>query len=160
VAVVGGLIASLLGGVPAAAQPVGESDPPEPDEVAAVPDERSALAAARQQGVRVEIRSARTESSQSFATPHGTLVVDEHVRPQWVRSADGSWMDADPSLEQGADGSWSPAAATVEMRFSGGGAQAPLASIGAAGAAVGLRWPEPPRCSSRTCRRCCGPAAA
>jgi hypothetical protein len=139
-----GLVASLLGGVPAmAAQPAAEGGPPQqPAEPAVVADERSALAAARQRGERVEILSARTEYSQTFATPHGTLAVDEYVRPQWVRSPAGAWVDVDPSLERDADGSWSPRSATVEMSFSGGGAGTPLASISADDAAVGLRWPE------------------
>lgn len=143
--VAAGLVASLLGAAPAvAAQPAAESSPPVGrPETPAVADERSALTDARQRGERVEILSARTEYSQTFATPHGMLAVDEYVQPQWVRSPAGAWVDVDPSLELGADGSWSPRVTTAEMRFSDGGVGAPLASISTDGVAVGLRWPEP-----------------
>lgn len=123
-----------------AASPPASAIPPVVEESPVSVDERSALAAAEQQGVRVEVASERTEFSRRFATPRGTLVVEEHLRPQWVRTTDGTWVDADPSLLQSADGSWSPVAATVEMGFSGGGG-APLASIAAGGSSMALRWP-------------------
>jgi hypothetical protein len=112
------------------------------EQAAVAADERSALAAAEAQGQRVEVLSARTSYSQTFATPRGTLLVEEHVRPQWIQSTDGAWSPADATLVRSPDGSWSPRGSTAQMRFSGGG-DAPLASIGADGSSVSLRWPEP-----------------
>jgi hypothetical protein len=136
------LVLVLTGSAVSAAPPAASGSPPTLDaqEPAVAADERSALAAAAHQGQRVEIRSARTEYSQTFATPRGTLLVEEYVRPQWVRAADGSWVDADPTLVRAADGSWVPRAVTAAMSFSGGG-EAPLASISAGGSSMALRWP-------------------
>ena len=128
VVVAAGLVGSLLAGVPARAEPS-----PVPGAAPPVP--------APEPGVRVEVRADRTEFSQTFATPQGTFVVEEHLRPQWARAAGGQWVDADPSLQRGPDGTWRPAAATVAMEFSGGGAEAPLVSIRTGGMSVGLRWP-------------------
>lgn len=143
VGIVAGLVASVLVVVPAQAGPLVPAAPL-PSEVAELPaDQGEALAAARQRGERVEVLTERTEFSQTFATPRGTFVVEEHVRPQWVRSAAGVWVPADPSLRPGEDGVLRPVAATAAMRFSGGGALEPLASIRAGGVSVGLRWPGP-----------------
>ena len=139
VVVVAGLVGSLLTVVPARAEPALPAA--EPVAAPAAGDQRTALATARVQGRRVEVRADRTEFSQTFATPQGTFVVEEHLRPQWVRSAGGQWVDADPSLRQGPGGAWRPVAAAVAMEFSGGGREAPLASIRSGGVSVGLRWP-------------------
>jgi hypothetical protein len=104
-------------------------------------DELAAPAVARERGERVEVSSARTENSQTFATPRGTFVMEEHLQPQWVQAADGAWVDVDPTLRSTAGGGWEPAAVPVAMRFSGGGAAEPLASMSTDGVSIGLRWP-------------------
>lgn len=142
------LLAGGLVHVPAVAAAAGPEPARQPglesqadrEEPEASPDERSALVAAEESGARVEVLSARTETSQTFATPRGTLLVEEHLRPQWVRDEDGTWTDADASLVPGPGGSWSPAAATAAMTFSGGG-DGPFATIAVDDASVGLRWP-------------------
>lgn len=139
--VVAGLVVSLLGEVPAVAIPSAPQVEPPAETPVFAQDERSALAAAAQRGERVEVLPDRTESSQTFATPRGTLVVEEYVQPQWVRAEDGSWMDVDPTLEVTSDGSVEPRAATADMRFSGGGDQTPLAEMAVGGRSVGLWWP-------------------
>jgi hypothetical protein len=60
--------------VAVAAAPAPASGTPPVVEAPVSVDERSALAAAEQRGERVEVASARTEYSQTFATPRGTLV--------------------------------------------------------------------------------------
>jgi hypothetical protein len=103
-------------------------------------DARSAMAAARQRGTRVEVMAERTESSQTFARPDGTFLLEESLRPRWVRRPDRSWVDADPTLRPAA-GAISPVATTVEMTFSPGGSRVALARMRADGASLGLRWP-------------------
>jgi hypothetical protein len=106
----------------------------------AAPDEASALAAARDDGRPVEALSDRTELSQTFANPSGTLTLQESVVPVRARRADGAWVPIDTRLRPRPDGSVASVASVVDVAFSGGGA-GPLAWIARGGDRVALGWP-------------------
>ncbi|MBP2706099.1 DNRLRE domain-containing protein [Microbispora sp. RL4-1S] len=101
----------------------------------------TALQAARESGKPVEVADQRTETSEVFANPSGTLTLRQHLRPVWAK-VDGHWQQADGTLRPNADGTISPNAATFGMTFSGGGA-GPLATMVKDGKTLTLTWPEP-----------------
>lgn len=101
--------------------------------------EAQARAAARKSGRRVEVLPSRTETTQVFANPDGTLTSETSALPQRVRRA-GGWVPVDTTLRFSGDGSVRPVAAAEDMRFSGGGT-APLATLGQGGRSFGLTWP-------------------
>jgi len=108
--------------------------------VTEAPTTSAAAAAAKATGRRVEALDLRTETNQTFANPDGTLTLEEHLRPQRVRRADGSWAAADPTLRINADGTIAPNATTATMVFSGGG-RSPMARMSSAGKDMTLTWP-------------------
>jgi hypothetical protein len=73
-----------------------------------------ALAAARRSGRAAEVVADRTDFSQTFANPNGTMTYDASLAPKWVRRG-ASWARPDASLVKAADGSWSPTAATAGL---------------------------------------------
>jgi hypothetical protein len=91
---------------------------------------------------RVEVLSARSETTQVFANQDGTSTMEISAVPRWVKRSDGSWVDVDATLRANTDGSLSPVAATLDVRFSGGGS-GPMATIGRGGQRVSLTWPDP-----------------
>ena len=101
---------------PAAAAPVSPTAAAaKPAATAPVSSAGSVLAAAadaRRQKSRVEMLPDRTDYSQTFANPNGTMTYDGSLAPEWVRQG-SSWVRPDASLVQAADGSWSPAAAAA-----------------------------------------------
>jgi Concanavalin A-like lectin/glucanases superfamily len=110
-----------LAGVPAAAQTQERARSEAAPVQSKALDEAAAVAVAKRSGRRVEVASARTESSQVFATPSGGLVLEAGVAPQRVRRMDGSWADVDSALRKGADGRWRPGASVANVSFSNGG---------------------------------------
>ncbi|MDI5983004.1 hypothetical protein, partial [Amycolatopsis magusensis] len=78
----------------------------------------------------------RTETSQVFANPSGTLTEDRYAVPQWTRQ-DGNLVEIDTTLHRKTGGSLEPKATTVGLEFSGGG-QGPLATITRAGRKLAL----------------------
>jgi hypothetical protein len=104
------------------------------------PDAASALAAARAAGHPVEALSARTEFSQTFANPSGTLTLDEGAVPVRVRRPNGTWAPVDLTLRAQLDGSVAPVASFASVAFSGGGT-GPLARIVRSGQEMILGWP-------------------
>ncbi|WBB78832.1 FG-GAP-like repeat-containing protein [Micromonospora sp. WMMD882] len=110
---------------------------------AAVDDRAAAIELAARCDQRVEILAARTETTQVFANPDGTGVVEEYAQPQRVRRADGTWTAPDPTLVTNPDGSLSPRAATFSLRISGGGA-GPLVRASRDSDQVSLSWPDGP----------------
>ncbi|WP_345034307.1 FG-GAP-like repeat-containing protein [Streptomyces sannanensis] len=79
----------------------------------------SALAKARESGKPVEIVERRTETSEVFANPSGTLTFTEHLGPVRTRQG-GKWVDIDTDLrfaEQGVV----PKAAVAGLTLSDGG---------------------------------------
>jgi hypothetical protein len=116
------------------------ADPPKaPTEM---PDEASAMAAARRFGKDVEVARDRTETAQVYATPNGTLKAVLSVRPVRVRKPDGSWTAVDTALRRTPDGSITPVAAPLNARLSGGGS-GPLLSVARDGRELSLGWPDP-----------------
>jgi hypothetical protein len=134
--VVSAVVASTI---PASSHP----DPVEPSArppVTVAADEAAAMAAAVAQGTRVEIGSLRSETTQVFANPTGTLTMDQAVQP--VRALrDGRWVDIDTSLERTTDGLIAPRATAVPVSFSAGGS-GPFARITAPGVELALSWPH------------------
>jgi hypothetical protein len=104
------------------------------------PDQRSALAAARAAGRSVEVLADRTESSQTFANPSGTLTLKETAVPVRARQADGSWAPIDTTLRPRTDGTVAPAAALAGVAFSAGGA-GPMATMRSGAATLSFWWP-------------------
>jgi hypothetical protein len=116
------------------------SQGPLPAGLLTAPDEASALAAAKAAGHPVEALSDRTEYSQTFANPSGSMTLTESVTPVRARRPDGAWVPVDYTLQPRADGTIAPAAGPVDVAFSGGGT-GPMARINRNGHEVDLGWP-------------------
>ncbi|MGI5171431.1 fibronectin type III domain-containing protein [Spirillospora sp. CA-253888] len=101
--------------------------------------EEKALTTAQQTGQPVEIESRRSEYSTVTALPDGRFEQLEHVRPVRVRRGP-DWIPADSRLRWQGD-RVVPQAATAALRFSGGGAQAPLVEMEREGKRLELFWP-------------------
>ncbi len=102
-------------------------------------DERSALLAAELEGAEVEILSARTETSTTWARPDGSFRVDSALSPIRVRRGD-SWEPVDYRIVK-RGGKVLPAAAPFDVRF-GDGTSRMLASLTAGNTGVDLQWPQ------------------
>ncbi|MFJ8658545.1 FG-GAP-like repeat-containing protein [Streptomyces sp. NPDC093795] len=93
---------------------------PEPDSgEAAGGIEVSALAKAKSSGDPVEIVEQRTETSEVYANPSGTLTVTTHLKPVRTRLG-GKWVAIDTDLVAGKDGV-RPRAAAAGIELSDGG---------------------------------------
>nr|WP_306316679.1 MULTISPECIES: FG-GAP-like repeat-containing protein [unclassified Streptomyces] len=103
------------------------------------PEESKALTQAEETGDRVEVLSHRTEASQVFANPSGTLTEDRYATAQWARKGT-KLVDIDTTLVKSSDGTISPKATGVGMEFSGGG-EGPLATVTRDGRSISLAWP-------------------
>lgn len=102
--------------------------------------EADAFARAKRSGEDVEVLSLRGESSETFATPEGSLEAREYLRPVWTRVG-GAWKPVDTDLVRSSDGDTvRPGATTVGLSFSGGG-DGPLVRMERAGRALALSWP-------------------
>lgn len=104
-------------------------------------EEDKALQDAQTSGQPVELLSARTEASDTWAQPDGSFSVKRHgtaVR-LW---RDGAWVTADPTLAFAADGSVVPKVASVAVKFSGGGTGPMLTGV-KDGRTLSLSWPKP-----------------
>jgi hypothetical protein len=148
----GFLIAGTLVAVPAgiSGQPAQAAEAPACSATAA--EQSAAARLAKACGTRVEVLSARTETTQVFANPDGSGVIEEYAYPQRVRRPDNSWSALDADLARNPDGSWSPRAAVIDVSFSDGGT-GPLATARRAGGEVAISWPgtlPPPTVSGAT----------
>ncbi|WP_417564600.1 DNRLRE domain-containing protein [Microbacterium sp.] len=110
------------------ATPAGSTVAETPTRGAGKLDVKSALSpvearvAAMAQGARVEVLSARTESSQTFAEPDGSFTSETStgaVRVRDEHAADG-WRDVDLTLVMGDDGVVRPASPVVPVVLNGG----------------------------------------
>lgn len=129
------LLAGLTAPTPVqAGTPVTHREPP-PDTAT----ERGALEVARQKNERVEVGSLRTETRTVYATPEGSLVLEQNARPVRVRQ-DGRWTPVDTTLRRLPDGSVAPGATAVDLRFSGGG-DAPMAKVARGAKSLAMTWP-------------------
>ncbi|MFC7472697.1 hypothetical protein ACFQVA_42575 [Actinomadura keratinilytica] len=108
-----------------------------------------ALLQAEESGEPVEVLTERTETTQVFANPSGTLTQDTYALPQWVRQ-DGTLREIDTTLAKNTDGTLSPKATEVEVRFSGGGDGPSSRYAGTAAASTGPGPANCPRPGSRT----------
>ncbi len=90
---------------------------------------------------RVEIVSQRSETSQTFAEPDGTLTQESTPRPARVHRSDGSWAAVDTTLLHAVDGSITPTSTSAGIRFSGGGDNA-MATVSSGDCSLSLTWPS------------------
>lgn len=104
-------------------------------------EEDKALQDAQASGQPVELISARTEASDTWALPDGSFSVKRHgtVVRLW---RNGAWVAADPTLQFATDGSVLPKATSVSVEFSGGGTGPMLTGV-KDGRTLSLTWPKP-----------------
>ncbi len=123
------LVVGLLEGTPtalAAGTPTTPTSTVVADASSAV-DERSAKAVAARYGHEVVVDSLESETVEVAAEPDGTLKLTESSQPVRVQR-DGGWVPVDESLVS-TGGTLQPAAGAVPVRFSAGGAIAPLVQV-------------------------------
>ncbi|MDT9698293.1 DNRLRE domain-containing protein [Streptomyces sp. P17] len=102
-------------------------------------DEASAVLMARLQNRKIEVLSARTTDSTTYALPSGELQTEAYAGPIRVKR-DGAWKDIDTSLsDTGAD--LTPAAAAADIAVSDGG-DTELASVAKGRESFGLGWQD------------------
>ncbi|MGW3647093.1 DNRLRE domain-containing protein [Streptomyces sp. NPDC000878] len=100
-------------------------------------DEASAVLMARLQHRRIEVLSARTADSTTYALPDGQLQTQAYAGPVRTK-VDGVWKDIDTSLsDTGAD--LTPAAVPADVAVSDGG-DTHLASVSKGKQSFGLGW--------------------
>ncbi|WP_033283945.1 beta strand repeat-containing protein [Streptomyces sp. NRRL F-525] len=111
-----------------------------PARVPAGLSEDQALAKARASGKPVQATAATTDSSTLTANPNGTLTLRQTIAP--VRKlVHGRWKSLDPTLVRQADGTISPKASTSSLTLSGGGTDAPLATMRAGDGTLAVSLP-------------------
>ncbi|MFD9285120.1 DNRLRE domain-containing protein [Streptomyces mirabilis] len=94
---------------------------------------------ARLQDRKIEVLSARTTDSATYALPSGELETEAYAGPVRVKQ-DGKWKDIDTSLsDTGAD--LTPVAAPADIAVSDGG-DADLASVTRGKESFGLGWED------------------
>lgn len=86
----------------------------------------------------VEILGERTESSETFAQPDGSLRTKSHASPVRVRRGSG-WVAVNPELKV-FDGVVVPKATTLDIRFSNGG-DGPMLTVVQEERSLALSWP-------------------
>ncbi len=134
---ISGIMATGLSGVAPVSEAAAATDPVAEGSVSA---EDFALAKAKETGQLQELVSARTETSDTWATPDGKWTVRRHGTPVRVLRA-GAWVATDPSLMFASDGKVVSKAATVSVSFSGGGT-GPLLTGVMDGRTLSLSWPK------------------
>ncbi len=102
-------------------------------------DEASAMLMARLQDRKIEVLSARTADSTTYALPSGEFQTEAYTGPVRVQQ-DGVWKDIDTSLSDTGD-ALEPQAATADIRVSNGG-DTRLASVAKGRESFGLGWQE------------------
>jgi hypothetical protein len=122
------------GAAPAPAAVVAQADPTE------AADEATAMRLAWKHRKPVEILDQRTESSETYAQPDGTLRTRQFSRPTRVHR-DNAWVSVDTRLKA-ENGVVKPAATTLDMRFSDGGTD-PMLTIVKDGKSLSMTWPFP-----------------
>ncbi|WP_346131736.1 LamG domain-containing protein [Lentzea roselyniae] len=124
-----------------------------PDEL---PDEVSALAAARKFDKPVKVSGLTTEASEAVANPNGKMTFTQSLKPERAKRGN-RWVPVDTKLRKHSDGLIRPEAAVVDLQFAGAGQGKPLALVAKDGAEVGLTWletlPEPKVDGSKTTYR-------
>ncbi|MGW5651541.1 DNRLRE domain-containing protein [Streptomyces humi] len=102
-------------------------------------DEASAVLMARLQNRKIEVLSARTTDSTTYALSSGELETEAYAGPVRVKQ-DGTWKDIDTSLsDTGSD--LTPAVAAADVAVSDGG-DTQLASVTKGEESFGLGWKD------------------
>ncbi|WP_199510606.1 LamG domain-containing protein [Nucisporomicrobium flavum] len=109
------------------------------------PKERSteseAVAVAAATSSRVEVTSARSETTQVFAEPDGHLTFEATAVPHHVRRDNGEWAAVNLDLREASDGTLRPIASVADVRFSGGGTEDPLVTLVKDDHRLTIGWP-------------------
>ncbi|MEU4563770.1 LamG-like jellyroll fold domain-containing protein [Actinoplanes sp. NPDC023936] len=115
----------------------------------ACPDSRedvvSAAIAAKLCGARVEAIGRRTETTQVFANPDGTITEDRATAPVRVKNGD-KWDDVDLTLIRDADGSVVPRVHARDLKLSGpqtGAGEHEVVSLGEGEQRTSVSWKGP-----------------
>lgn len=103
-------------------------------------NQASALLTARLQQRQIEVLDARTDASQTFANPDGTLTLSASAEPVRVQR-DGQWVSLDATLKVSGSGAVVPTQSESALVLSGGGT-GPLTRIFYAGAGAALTSPS------------------
>ncbi|MBB5792120.1 FG-GAP-like repeat-containing protein [Streptomyces caelestis] len=98
----------------------------------------SPLAKARASGKPVEVVENRTESSETYVNPSGTLTVTRHMTPVRVKQG-GTWVPVDTALVS-REGRVVPKAAPVGLELSDGGA-GPMVRLNDDRHVLEMSWP-------------------
>ncbi|WP_258038541.1 MULTISPECIES: FG-GAP-like repeat-containing protein [unclassified Streptomyces] len=99
---------------------------------------------AAESGERTEVLSQRSETTQVFANPDGTLTQDTYALPQWVRQGK-KLAEIDTTLQHRSNGRYAARATEIGVAFSGGG-NGPLVTVDKDGRSMSWSWPgELPR---------------
>ncbi|WP_109631515.1 hypothetical protein [Lentzea atacamensis] len=116
---------------------------PAPSEL---PNEASAMAAARKFDKQVKVSALTTEATETIANPNGKMTFIQSLKPERAKCGD-KWVPVDTKLRKHSDGLIRPEAAVVDLQFAGAGKDKPLALVAKYGVEVGLTWlealPEP-----------------
>ncbi|MEU8284072.1 LamG-like jellyroll fold domain-containing protein [Micromonospora sp. NPDC048905] len=102
--------------------------------------------AARFCGGRVEVANRRSETTQVFANPDGTLTAEQALAPVRVRQGDNTWVPVDLTLQRRADGVVVPKAHPRGLTFAGatpGAGEHGVASLGSGAERAELAWQGP-----------------
>ncbi|HWH00397.1 MAG TPA: LamG-like jellyroll fold domain-containing protein [Pilimelia sp.] len=128
---------------PAAAATTPAATPPTCPEHRA--DAASAAVAAKLCDGPVEVLGRRSETTQVFANPDGTLTEERALAPVRVRQGD-RWLPVDLTLHRRADGSVAPRTHPRGLRFSGAAAGAgehEVVTLGTGEQRTGVAWTGP-----------------
>lgn len=87
----------------------------------------------------VEIVAERTESSETFANPDGTLRTRQYAAPVRVKRG-VAWVPVDETLQVDG-GVVRPKATTLDVRFSAGG-DVPMLTVVRDGRSLAMSWPD------------------
>ncbi|GAA1201414.1 VCBS repeat-containing protein [Streptomyces hebeiensis] len=138
------VISGALGLTPTAVAAPGTAPAAAPEKASNSPaapatSEADALARAQRSGEPVEVVSARTETSEVYAQPGGTLKLTQHTMPVRVKR-EGAWKAIDTTLAPAQD-RVAPKAAAGHVTFSAGGSE-PLVVLRDQGRTLSLTWPN------------------
>ncbi|WP_456698249.1 DNRLRE domain-containing protein [Aeromicrobium sp. P5_D10] len=106
------------------------------------PDGVAAAITARLSKKRVEDLSKRTETSQTFVNPDGTLTDQQYAGPVRVQDEEGVWEDVDYTLVKQTDGSYAPRVSPVDVRIDGGSAKEAARVTFDDGQSLAVTWPQ------------------
>ncbi|MFI5860550.1 hypothetical protein [Streptomyces sp. NPDC051546] len=120
----------------AEAAPAGSPTGPGDDHKSA--SEVKAFGLARESGQPVEIIDRRTETTETYAKPDGSLTQKQYTLPVWTRY-DAMWRRTDDTVTKREDGTIGPRAA-FGITFSPGG-DGPMVEMDNQGKSLALTWP-------------------